>query len=341
MASELLFLSSPTTLTTQTLSSTAFGRQPGCMPCCPSLRTFLDRSVRLRHGVKSKRVWSTTVESMSAKPRRESSSPSPSPVENDKNGKSKHDNDNETLLETSSDDQTTNVPMYNSTLLTAMRDYFGDDGREMQEYMRRPRTAETIRGEHQPMFRILLVLDKDDNVKLAKQLQQSSLMRGLYYFRTPFDSTYERRIVVDEDDDIEELRKYSDLNFVERSALDADSDIDAWAQLAQSPNEPDEASLSEITPRDLDISLIVEFSEWACVDAVFIGQRAQQSLLVEESGANVQSDALNDLEQLLAQSGITLFQWDVGKAIVDKELDVLDCLSSLIQEEDVSEALLE
>ncbi|KAI0564578.1 hypothetical protein FGB62_25g247 [Gracilaria domingensis] len=67
-------------------------------------------------------------------------------------------------------------PHLSSTLLTAMRDYFGDDGREVQDYMKRPRTEN---GE--PMFRCVIVGSGRRELQLAKTLIDSGVICGLYY----------------------------------------------------------------------------------------------------------------------------------------------------------------
>lgn len=67
-------------------------------------------------------------------------------------------------------------PLLNSTLLNAMRDYFGDDGREVQDYMKRPRNA---RGE--PMFRVVLVGSGPAELEAIQKLKESGVISGLYY----------------------------------------------------------------------------------------------------------------------------------------------------------------
>lgn len=67
-------------------------------------------------------------------------------------------------------------PLLNSTLMNAMRDYFGDDGREVQEYMKRPRND---KGE--PMFRVVVVGSGPREVETMKALKESDVITGLYY----------------------------------------------------------------------------------------------------------------------------------------------------------------
>lgn len=67
-------------------------------------------------------------------------------------------------------------PILNSTLLNAMRDYFGDDGREIQDYIKRPRNDS---GE--PMFRVLIIGSESRELELAKRLHDSGVIMGLYY----------------------------------------------------------------------------------------------------------------------------------------------------------------
>lgn len=67
-------------------------------------------------------------------------------------------------------------PLLNSTLMNAMRDYFGDDGREVQDYMKRPRNDA---GE--PMFRVILVGSGPSELNLIQKLHDSGVVSGLYY----------------------------------------------------------------------------------------------------------------------------------------------------------------
>lgn len=60
--------------------------------------------------------------------------------------------------------------------MNAMRDYFGDDGREVQEYMRRPRNK-----DGSPMFRVVLVGAGEREVATMKKLNESTSVGGLYY----------------------------------------------------------------------------------------------------------------------------------------------------------------
>lgn len=67
-------------------------------------------------------------------------------------------------------------PLLNSTLMNAMRDYFGDDGREVQDYMKRP-----LNENGEPMFRCVIVGSGERELQLARVLSGSDVMRGLYY----------------------------------------------------------------------------------------------------------------------------------------------------------------
>lgn len=67
-------------------------------------------------------------------------------------------------------------PALNSTLMNAMRDYFGDDGREVQDYMKRPRNE-----KGQPMFRAVLVGSGPRELLAIQKLRASGIMKGLYY----------------------------------------------------------------------------------------------------------------------------------------------------------------
>lgn len=64
----------------------------------------------------------------------------------------------------------------NSALMQAMSDYFGDDGRELEEYMKHPRNAA---GEI--MLRVLLIGSGASEVSLARIIDKSDRARGLYY----------------------------------------------------------------------------------------------------------------------------------------------------------------
>jgi len=72
--------------------------------------------------------------------------------------------------------ETLESPALNSTLMNAMRDYFGDDGRELQDYMKRPRNPQ---GE--PMFRVVLVGSGPREVLTVQKLKESGVISGLYY----------------------------------------------------------------------------------------------------------------------------------------------------------------
>ena len=63
-----------------------------------------------------------------------------------------------------------------SSLLTAMRDYFGDDGREADDFCKRPTTDDGT-----PMFRILIVGSGERELALAKSLAECDCVMGLYY----------------------------------------------------------------------------------------------------------------------------------------------------------------
>lgn len=67
-------------------------------------------------------------------------------------------------------------PLLNSTLMNAMRDYFGDDGREVQDYMKRPRNK---KGEL--MFRVVVVGSGKREVETMKRFKESGVIMGLYY----------------------------------------------------------------------------------------------------------------------------------------------------------------
>lgn len=67
-------------------------------------------------------------------------------------------------------------PAMNSTLMNAMRDYFGDDGREVQDYMKRPRNAADA-----PMFRVVVIGSGVNEIEMARRLHESGVISGLYY----------------------------------------------------------------------------------------------------------------------------------------------------------------
>lgn len=190
-------------------------------------------------------------------------------------------------------------PLYTSSLMTAMRDYFGDDGREVQDYMNRPKNE-----QGKPLFRIVIVGNGDTDIELARRLRESGLMRGLYYV-----GDNENRLYPTEDGEtrsVEEARK-------EGLVM---TDMAKYADLA---NE-DEAFSGED---------VVTFSTWCVADGVFMGEKR-----AKECGREVES--------ALADMGITMFAPDVGKAIARGELDIFECLSSLIDEEgDGAESLIE
>lgn len=64
----------------------------------------------------------------------------------------------------------------NSALMQAMSDYFGDDGRELEEYTKHPRNAA---GEI--VLRVLLIGSGEAEVALAHIIHKSDRARGLYY----------------------------------------------------------------------------------------------------------------------------------------------------------------
>lgn len=64
----------------------------------------------------------------------------------------------------------------NATLMQAMGDYFGDDGRELDDYAKRPRNA-----GGKVMLRVLLVGSGKAEVATAGELKGSGRVRGLYY----------------------------------------------------------------------------------------------------------------------------------------------------------------
>lgn len=222
---------------------------------------------------------------------------SPSALTSGSSGESETDPNSDSDLGESSQPQ--EGPLYNSTLLTAMRDYFGDDGREVQDYMKRPRNS-----ADQEMLRVVIAGNSSDDEKLARKLYESDLMRGLYYCG---DGMKEERIIVAEDDE-EDIHEEA----VRRSQIKG---MQRYADLA---NEGEEFSVEGV----------VKFATWCVADAVFIGSSCN-----EEFGRKVEAD--------LAEAGITVFAHDVGRAIANEELSVVDCLSTLMQEDSVEEALLE
>lgn len=203
--------------------------------------------------------------------------------------------------------ETPGAAQYNSTLLTAMRDYFGDDGREMQDYMMRPREAG---GKKRPLFRLLIA---GVDASLARALHASQRWRALYYLCPPpppgpeGEAEAERRrvVVLDEDDVWEpEFMENHQLNEYVRAADLPDDDADKWAQRAGEPDAP------------LDADAVVAFARWAAVDAVFLVDAAP--------GLDAER-----LQPALAEFGVTVYGADVSRAVVDGSLDVAECLSSL------------
>lgn len=63
-----------------------------------------------------------------------------------------------------------------SSLLSSMRDYFGDDGREAEAFCSRPRSKSGL-----PMFRVLIVGSTDAELALAKALSACNTVMGVYY----------------------------------------------------------------------------------------------------------------------------------------------------------------
>lgn len=57
-----------------------------------------------------------------------------------------------------------------------MRDYFGDDGREIQDYMKRQ-----VNKAGKPTYRVVLVGSGPREVETARRLSESNLISGLYY----------------------------------------------------------------------------------------------------------------------------------------------------------------
>lgn len=189
-------------------------------------------------------------------------------------------------------------PLYTSSLMTAMRDYFGDDGREVEDYMNRPKNE-----QGKSMFRIVIAGNSDVDIKLAQRLRESGLMRGLYYVGDNENRLYPTE--EGEQQSVEQARKDGLVM----------TDMAKYADLG---NE-DEAFSGED---------VVTFAIWCVADAVFMGEQR-----ANECGREVES--------ALADAGITMFAPDVGKAIAQGELDVLECLSPLIDEEDGAETLIE
>lgn len=64
----------------------------------------------------------------------------------------------------------------NATLMQAMGDYFGDDGRELDDYAKRPRNA-----AGKVKLRVLLVGSGKAEAATARELKASGRVRGLYY----------------------------------------------------------------------------------------------------------------------------------------------------------------
>jgi hypothetical protein len=71
---------------------------------------------------------------------------------------------------------TSGTSRINAGLMQAMGDYFGDDGRELDDYAKRPRNA-----ARKVMLRVLLVGSGAGEVAAARALRESKRVRGLYY----------------------------------------------------------------------------------------------------------------------------------------------------------------
>lgn len=142
---------------------------------------------------------------------------------------------------------TESEPLFSSSLMTAMRDYFGDDGREVEDYMKRPRNS-----QGKPMFRIVIAGNSKGDVELAKRLRESELMRGLYY-------------IGDKED-----RLWPDEEGEERTVEEARSEglvMTDMARYADVGNEGDPFSGEDV----------VSFATWCVADAVFVSEeRAEQ-----------------------------------------------------------------
>lgn len=67
-------------------------------------------------------------------------------------------------------------PRLNSWKMNAMRDYFGDDGREVEKYTKRARNASGA-----PMFRVLVIGSGDRELIVAKRLAKSDVVVAVYY----------------------------------------------------------------------------------------------------------------------------------------------------------------
>lgn len=157
-------------------------------------------------------------------------------------------------------------PHLNSTLMNAMRDYFGDDGREVQDYTKRPRNP-----TGQPMFRVVIVGSGPSELTLIQKLHESGVVSGLYYC-------------------------------------------------------PDEGRVCDISMNKFGVSAtvsayssqedVVRFANWIVSDAVFVGPDRADCLSKESEAA-------------LAESGITVFPYDVSAAIAQGTLPVSECLFPL------------
>lgn len=151
-------------------------------------------------------------------------------------------------------------------LVTAMGDYFGDDGREVGEYLRRPRTADG-RG----MFRVVVVGSGAREGLLLRALRGSGAVRGLYY--CPDEG------------------RVCDL---EMEQVGVSATVSAYARQED----------------------MVRFAKWIVADAVFVGPDRGDCVGRESEAA-------------LAAAGITVFGAEVGRAIVEGDLGVDECLQPL------------
>lgn len=84
--------------------------------------------------------------------------------------------------------ETMKNPMMNSQILDAMRDYFGDDGREVEEYTSRPKNEDGM-----PQFRVAVIGSSEKEVAVAKVLMESGRVFGLYYCTEDVEDGYESK----------------------------------------------------------------------------------------------------------------------------------------------------
>lgn len=197
--------------------------------------------------------------------------------------------------------ETPRDPIYNSTLLTAMRDYFGDDGREMEDYIKRPCNA-----QGQSMFRIVIGGSSAKDIALAKRLVESNLIRGLYYCGDNEDLVLPS--AVDQDGNKVEIGMEEEVT----------KNVSGMAKYANLANDGEPFSAEAV----------VGFAKWLGADAVFVGAESSKDFDVE-------------IEAKLAAAGITVFANDIGSSIAGGELEVQECFSSLISEVVEGEVLIE